>query len=394
MVCCSHAPQMPLAYTTANSHMRTDARPCPNKNPACSRISGRLNAPSQRCPRIQVCVRPMRQIGNFFRRLSRVTNAMKPKPTIPYARPSVVPPPTRGEPTAYGTYAASATMRIAALATAHDRWLRSMIIADPRPRASRLAPRTSRLRARPSFARCLGRTRPLPIFHRGHRPEERERLDAVRGVVRARIHAARLRMFHAQIATGRLLPGRRDHPVRLLRIGDLDLERVQVEVAVRTIPNAEAATDAPVLDDDLHRVAAPDRSHGAANHAERIAARATRGRDEVLVESQPFTNQTRHAVVRVRTRAHALIATRALLQVQQQETLRFHESLVQEGIDWDVLGGRDALPVLFRALARDLLEARADIRKPRHHQLEVFAGNLHDVDVIERGTRGRTHTAA
>ncbi len=49
-------------------------RPCPNRNPACSRISGRLRAPSQRCPRIHVCVAADPPDRKLLAQASSVTN--------------------------------------------------------------------------------------------------------------------------------------------------------------------------------------------------------------------------------------------------------------------------------------------------------------------------------
>src|SRR5205085_1850759 len=82
------------------------------------------------------------------------------------------------------------------------------------------------------------------------------RLDAVRGVMRARVDATRLCLLHAEIAARRLVPRARDQAPGLRRIGDLHRERVQIQIAIRTAADAEAAPDAPVLDGDFHRVAA------------------------------------------------------------------------------------------------------------------------------------------
>ena len=89
-----------------------------------------------------------------------------------------------------------------------------------------------------------------------------------------------------------------------------------------------------------------------------------RRRDQVLVEAQPFAHQPRDAVVRVGARLHALVAARALLEVQHQQALRLHQPLVQEVGDrrrsrstatrWRFIVG---------ALARDRLEPVADVRE-------------------------------
>src|SRR2546423_6933681 len=140
-----------------------------------------------------------------------------------------------------------------------------------------IGPRTSNLGPRASFARGLGGPGLSLILRREHRPEERERLDAVRGVVRTGVDAARLGVLHAEIAAGRLLLRGRNHARRPLRIRHLDGERVEVEIAVRAVSYAQAAADTPILDDDFHRVAAPDRADRTPDHAQGIAARAARG---------------------------------------------------------------------------------------------------------------------
>src|SRR3954471_16034005 len=143
-----------------------------------------------------------------------------------------------------------------------------------------------------SFAGSRSRTRGLRLILRAeHAGEERERLDPVRRVVRAGVDAARLLVLHAEVAAGRLLFRARDQASRLRRIGHLHRERVQVEVSVRAVAGAQAAPDAPVLDDDLHRVAAADRADRAPDHAQRIAAGPAGGRHQVLVEAQPFADE-------------------------------------------------------------------------------------------------------
>src|SRR5687768_3109441 len=101
--------------------------------------------------------------------------------------------------------------------------------------------------------------------------EELQRLDAMERVVRAGIHARGLRVVAAEIARRGLLADHRLAPAGVLGILALHGERVQVDVAVRALVGAEAAADAPVLDDDLERVLmAADRADRAAHHAERV----------------------------------------------------------------------------------------------------------------------------
>ena len=91
-----------------------------------------------------------------------------------------------------------------------------------------------------------------------------------------------------------------------------------------------AATDAPVFDNDLERLAPADRADGAADHAQRIAATAAGGRYQVILKPQTFADQTSHAIVGVGAGAHAVIAAGAFFQIQDQKTLRFHQALRQE----------------------------------------------------------------
>ena len=58
------------------------------------------------------------------------------------------------------------------------------------------------------------------------------------------------------------------------QIVDLDREGMHIDVSVRTIIGALAATNAPVLNDHFERIAAANRSHWATHNAEGIAALA------------------------------------------------------------------------------------------------------------------------
>ena len=80
--------------------------------------------------------------------------------------------------------------------------------------------------------------------------------------------------------------GVRDAPDR-----PLHRERMHVDIAVRAVLGAQAAADAPVLDDHFQRIAPPDGAHRAAHHAQRIAALAAGGRHQILVEAQAFADQ-------------------------------------------------------------------------------------------------------
>src|SRR5262245_57249647 len=100
--------------------------------------------------------------------------------------------------------------------------------------------------------------------------------------MRARCHAGGLLEVAAQVAGDRLLAsldglgptggrktlGRVRALVTAGRIGHVGHgEWMHVDVAVWAVLRAQPAPDAPVLDDDLERLLAADRSHGAPDHA-------------------------------------------------------------------------------------------------------------------------------
>src|SRR5215469_4554299 len=129
-----------------------------------------------------------------------------------------------------------------------------------------------------------------------HLAEELAWIHAVRGVVRAGVDAARLFQVRAEVAGSCLLLDRRFLPAGIFGIVGKNFERVQVDVAVRAIASAQAATDAPVLDDDFERIAAANGPHRAADHAEGVAALAAGSGDEVVIEAQAVADEARDAV--------------------------------------------------------------------------------------------------
>ena len=136
--------------------------------------------------------------------------------------------------------------------------------------------------------------------------------------------------MRAQIARSRFLLHHRFFPPRVLRVFRHHFKRMQIDVSVRAISRAQSAPDAPILDDHFQRISPPNRAHRTAHHAQRIAALPAAGGHQVVIEPQSVAHQPRHPVMRIRARIHARIATRALLQIQHQQTLRFHQSLRQE----------------------------------------------------------------
>ena len=111
------------------------------------------------------------------------------------------------------------------------------------------------------------------MFLIDHFGKELRRADAVCGVMRASIDTARLCVVVAQVAGCRLSHHLSFLQLRLRgagfvqRLGSFRNELMQIDVAVRTVVGAYSATDAPVFDDDLERIAPPDGAHRTSHHA-------------------------------------------------------------------------------------------------------------------------------
>src|SRR5260370_24319536 len=119
-----------------------------------------------------------------------------------------------------------------------------------------------------------------------HIGEKCPRIDAMRGVVRARVDAARFFQVRAKIARSSFLSDGRFLSAAPLEIVNHHFERMQIYIAVGTILRAQAAADAPIFDNDFQRIAPSNRTDGAADHAERVAALAAPRGHEILVEAQ------------------------------------------------------------------------------------------------------------
>ncbi len=137
----------------------------------------------------------------------------------------------------------------------------------------------------------------------------------MRGVVRAGVNATRFFQVRAEVAGSCFLLDDGFFASGARGIVNHHFERMQIDVAVRTILRAKAAPDAPILDDDFERIAPANRANGAADHAQRVAALAATGGDEILVEAQAVANETSDAVVCIGAGIHASVTARAILQI-------------------------------------------------------------------------------
>ena len=156
-------------------------------------------------------------------------------------------------------------------------------------------------------------------------------------IMRAGIDATGFLMVVTQIARSCFYARAGDLASWHYRVVEFHRKRVQIDVAIRAIARAEAAADAPVFDNNFQRVPPADRSHRATDHAQGIAALAAGSGHQIFVEPHAFANQAAHAVMCVRTGAHALIATGAAVEVEHEKTLSFHQPIGQELINGNVL---------------------------------------------------------
>src|SRR5690242_12760584 len=76
-------------------------------------------------------------------------------------------------------------------------------------------------------------------------------VHAMRGIMRTGVNAAWFLEVRAKIAGSCFLLDDRLLAAGILGIVSQDLKRMQIDIAVGTIARAEAAADAPILDDDL-----------------------------------------------------------------------------------------------------------------------------------------------
>src|SRR5712664_1390772 len=167
-----------------------------------------------------------------------------------------------------------------------------------------------------------------------------------------------------------------------------------IDVAVGTILGAEAAADAPIFDDDFERISPSNRTDRAADHAERVAALAATRGDEILIEAQAIADETRDAVVCVSASVDAGVAARAIVQIQNQQALRFHQALRKELIDGDVVNHLHALLICSATFGGNGFEAGSNAWETRDHVAEVAAGDSNEFDVIECGASGSSKAAA
>src|SRR6202162_3363523 len=152
-------------------------------------------------------------------------------------------------------------------------------------------------------------------------------IDAMSCVVRACVNTTGLGQIGAQVAGSGFLFYDCLGAAGTIGIFIQYLERMQIDIAVRAVARAQAAADAPILDDDFERIAAANGADRAAHPAEGVAALPTTGGNQILLEAQAIANETGNAIVSVRAGVNAGIAARAFLQIEDQQTLRFHQAL-------------------------------------------------------------------
>ena len=106
---------------------------------------------------------------------------------------------------------------------------------------------------------------------------------------------------------------------------------MHVDVAVGAIIGAQAAADAVALDLNLLALAvAVNGIDGAADEAIGIGARPATAGYQPLVNSQAVANQPRDAIVRIAASFGAFVAASASFQIQNEQSLRVVEPLIDE----------------------------------------------------------------
>jgi hypothetical protein len=219
-------------------------------------------------------------------------------------------------------------------------------------------------------------------------------IHAMRRIVRTSVHTTWFIVIVAKVAGSRFLSCASNHAPRMVRIVEFNREGMQVNIPVGTIVRAQPAADAPILNDYFQSVPPPDRTDGAANHAQRIAALTARCRHQILIEPQPLADQSTYTLMSIRARSHALVATGTLLQIQNKQTLRFHQTLREKGINRNVPDLLNVFPVFLNSFASHTFEALPHFRKTVEHGLKIFTRDADHFYVIERRARGCARTAA
>ena len=205
----------------------------------------------------------------------------------------------------------------------------------------------------------------------------------MRRIVRARINTAGFGMVMTEIAGRGLHPHAGDLASRMRRVVEVDRKWMQVDVAIGTVVGAQAATDAPVLDDDFQGVAAADGTDRATNHAEWISTLAAGSGDQVFVEAESLAHQAADSVMCVGARSYALITAGAPFQIEHKQALRFHQTVREELVHGQVLHLRKAQAIFLEALPGNQLQAASNVRKAREHQFKVVARNAHSFHMVQ-----------
>ncbi len=206
----------------------------------------------------------------------------------------------------------------------------------------------------------------------------------MRGIVRASVHTTRFRVIQAQVTRRSFDLHSRHSSARVVWIVHLHWEWVHIDVPIRTIVGALAAANAPILNDHFERVSTANRTDGTADHAKRVTTLPARSGNQIAIEAQPVTNQPADAIVSVSTGPHALVTTRAAIEVENQQALRFHQALAEELVHGGVGNFRHTLPVLLHVFGCRFFELPADLRKAIEHDLEVFSGDADHLHMIKR----------
>ena len=102
-----------------------------------------------------------------------------------------------------------------------------------------------------------------------------------------------------------------------------NVDRMHVDVSIRTKLGAFSAADTPVFDQDFKILLAPNGTDGALGHAKRIATGATRSGNQVMIVTQSVPHEAGHTVMSIRAGPHTGVAPGAVVEIDQEKILRF-----------------------------------------------------------------------
>src|SRR5207237_7528164 len=124
----------------------------------------------------------------------------------------------------------------------------------------------------------------------------------------------------------------------------------------------------------------------ALRHTKRVTTGSTSSGDKKVIVAQTVAQQAGHAVVGLCASAHASVAARAIVEIDEQEILRLEQSQAKKIIE-PKTGGKCSLLDRSQPRFGHPLELGADVGKFLEHELERASGQSPNIDGAERCAR-------